>query len=730
MSNVKPTLVILWAIAGIGVGTMVVGAILRQIPLERYIPEPVESWFPTAHQPPITEALVSAPFSQSQIPRLVPLPVAQRQSDLEALAQQRQTPDSWRARYLLAMDYLGQNQPEKAIALLADLEKSYQILAPHIIAKRAIAYQRLGNNRQAQQTWQALLKSYPDAPAAAEALFELGKTNPQLWQEAIAQFPAHPLMVEIATNQLAKTPNSLPLLRLLAKHALYQPNYTQILDRLTQNYSTELTPEDWEAIAFGYWEKLDYAKAGAAYAKATATPKNRYRAARGLQLGGNTTAAKVAYQLLYTSYPNAQETAQGLIHLSRLVDLKPAQEYLTIVINQFPHKAPEALIEQAKVLDALKSTQSATQARQSLLTQYSTSEPAAQLRWQQAQREADTGNILQAWRLAQEITAENPESEYAPEAAFWVGKWAQQLGRDGDAKAAFEYVLKRYPHSYYAWRSAFFLGWNVGDFTTVRYLEPQLKQLLPRPLLPTGSDTLKELHQLGQDRDAWELWQVEFTQVMAPTVAQQFTDGIMRLGVGDYLDGIFMLESLQWRDNPDDQKIYQSLYQQLPYWQALYPLPYLELIQNWSQQRQLNLLLVTALMRQESRFMPQIQSSVGATGLMQVMPETGEWIADKINLSSYQLDNPNDNIKLGTWYLDYTHREYNQNSLLAVASYNAGPGNVADWINRFGFRDPDQFVEKIPFPETYGYVKSVFGNYWNYLRLYNPEVAQKLAKLR
>jgi soluble lytic murein transglycosylase len=113
---------------------------------------------------------------------------------------------------------------------------------------------------------------------------------------------------------------------------------------------------------------------------------------------------------------------------------------------------------------------------------------------------------------------------------------------------------------------------------------------------------------------------------------------------------------------------------------------------------------------------------------MQVMPGTGSWIAKKIDLEQYNLENPNDNIKLGTWFLDYTHGEYNNNSLLAVASYNAGPGNVSKWVTKYGFTDPDAFIELIPFPETKGYVESVFGNYWNYLRLYNPEISQMLAK--
>jgi soluble lytic murein transglycosylase len=133
-------------------------------------------------------------------------------------------------------------------------------------------------------------------------------------------------------------------------------------------------------------------------------------------------------------------------------------------------------------------------------------------------------------------------------------------------------------------------------------------------------------------------------------------------------------------------------------------------------------------MRQESRFEPEIVSVAEAIGLMQVIPETAEWVASQINLKTYNLKNPIDNIRIGTWYLDYTHREYQNNSLLAVASYNAGPGAVAEWVQEFGAIDPDQFIERIPYPETKGYVTSVLENYWNYLRIYNPEVSAKLAQ--
>jgi soluble lytic murein transglycosylase len=66
---------------------------------------------------------------------------------------------------------------------------------------------------------------------------------------------------------------------------------------------------------------------------------------------------------------------------------------------------------------------------------------------------------------------------------------------------------------------------------------------------------------------------------------------------------------------------------------------------------------------------------------------------------------------------------------LAAASYNAGPGNVSKWVKKIGFNNPDEFVEDIPFDETQGYVRNVLGNYWNYLRIYNPAISEKVKNL-
>ncbi len=665
---------------------------------------------------------------KSPVLPLASLSAPARATKLEEVASGSKSLDQYRARYLLASDLIEQKQGERALKWLEGLETEYPVLASHIALKRAEAYELTGDKAKAQQAWEAILKNYSDQPVVTEALYVLGQSNPEYWNQAIAKFPAHPRTQDIIRQRLSKNPNQPTLLLLLAKYDPEAKGMGAVRDRLVNQFAPQLKPEDWEAIAFGYWETMEYGKAAQAYAKAPLTPRNAYRVGRGYQLRGKRTEAKLGYQQLISKFPDAKETGLGLRRLASLSKSEEALGYLDQVISKFPDEAPEALLAKADILEAKGSTTSATQARQSVLTQYKASDAAAEYRWKIAQKIATQGKYKEAWQWAQPITTDAPDSELAPEAAFWVGRWATQLGRQDEAKKAFEHVLARYPESYYAWRSAHLLGWNVGDFTTVRDLKPEVipPQARPEPL--AGSATLKELYQLGQNYSAWTLWQTEFKNRQQPTVAEQFTDGLMRLGIGNHQIGINKIWSLSLRDTPEERSQWNALRQNPAYWHALFPLPFQESIVSWSQQRQLNPLLVTGLIRQESRFEPKIRSGAGAVGLMQVMPGTGSWIAQKTQIKQYNLEIPDDNIKLGTWYLDHTHQEYKNNSLLAVASYNAGPGNVSNWLTKYGFSDPDAFIEVIPFAETKGYVESVFANYWNYLRLYNPDIGQLLAK--
>lgn len=698
-----------------------------------FVPQWLNSW-EQRDQTRWTKLFETERQKESQVLPLALIPAAQRADKLTAIANSNiPSLDRSRARYLLAVDLLKKYEGGPAVKMLDELEQDYPLMTPYILLKRGRGYELSNEPLKAQQEWQRILVDFPDSPVVPEVLYRLGAYDPKYWDQAIAQYPEYPATHNILRKKLAKNPNQLDLMRQLVKTDPQDPGSQAVRDKLVKNFAPQLKPEDWDAIAKGYWLRGDYKKAGLAYTKAPTTPQTLYRIARSLQKqpptgDRNKQAAQTAYQKLIQAYPTAPETAEALNHLVDLVPPPKALTYLEQLIAKFPKEAPDALLDKGKLLTKLGRSSEASQAYRTLLQKYPKSDAAADYRWRRAEKYHDQGDLLNAWKWAQPITTNNPDSPLAPRATFWVGKWADQLGHKKEAKAAFNHLFAHYPQSYYAWRAAVLLGWDVGDFNNLRFQSPDIVAPNTRPIPPAGSPLFQELFQLGQDTDAIALFQSETAKTEALDVNQQFTEALLHLAQGENLKGINQVWSLKKQTEPENQRQWQALRNNPSYWHALFPIPYDDLIIKWSKERQLNPLLVTSLIRQESRFEPQIQSPVGATGLMQVMPDTAKMVAGQVKLPKYSLTNPNDSINLGTWYLDHTHREYSNNSLLAIASYNAGPGAVAKWRRQYPTADPDLFVEKIPYKETQGYVETVFGNYWNYLRIYNPEFAQKLAK--
>ena len=116
---------------------------------------------------------------------------------------------------------------------------------------------------------------------------------------------------------------------------------------------------------------------------------------------------------------------------------------------------------------------------------------------------------------------------------------------------------------------------------------------------------------------------------------------------------------------------------------AHYPLEYRETIQRIAGEYNLSPALVAAVILNESSFRPQAESSVGARGLMQVMPETGKWIAGKLRTDGYtddQLYDPETNIRFGCWYLNYLSSLFAGDPLCVVCAYHAGQGEISSWL--------------------------------------------------
>ena len=672
--------------------------------------------------------------TDSSLVDLRSLSSTERSKQLKSLAsttKRNLSPDQLRehhrARYLLAVDLIGQGKSEEALIYLRELKDEYSLLRPQIMFNMALAYRQNKQEKAARKTLEDLIETYPDSPLVANALLMLPDKS-QSEATLIKEFPYHPLTHKIARQRLRQDPDRFELLMLLAKYSR-NSDLNPIRDRLVLEYPAKLTSSDWEAIADGYWRSEEHRKAADAYIYADPTPGNLYRTAKGFHRNGNISSAKSAYQRLLREYHDATEAGEALIDLASISSGDEAVVYLEKAIALFPENAPQAYLDKARIHERFGKYEAAKDSRQQLLSKYGDSAAAAKYRWQTATELAEAGNKQDAWQMMQPVVKLNQELDFAPQALYQTANWAKELNQTDAANATWKKIIQLYPQTYWAWRSATKLGWEVGDFTQLRSLSPTLDLDKRYSPLPAGSPALQELYLLGQYQDAWLLLQSEIEQPQRLTVDEQFTEGILQLELGRYSEGMQEIWDLTKRETPQDIQQWQALRQSSAYWYGLFPFPYQDKILTYARQNQINPLLVISVMRKESTFDPEIDSVVGAVGLMQIVPPTASWVAENIQLSDYSLTNPEDNIKIGSWYLKHNHQRYEDDSLLAVASYNAGTSNVNDWLNRYDLEDRDRFVEQIPFPETKDYVEGVFGNYWNYLRLYNPEIRQKVEGL-
>ena len=157
------------------------------------------------------------------------------------------------------------------------------------------------------------------------------------------------------------------------------------------------------------------------------------------------------------------------------------------------------------------------------------------------------------------------------------------------------------------------------------------------------------------------------------------------------------------------------------YWEALFPQPYWADLKKFSVANGLNPYLVASLIRQESEFNPAAVSRANAVGLMQLLPRTGKLVSRQVQLKRYnpsQLYTPAVNLQLGTRYFRGMVDQFGGSIEYALAAYNAGSDRVEEWLGEGKYRDPQEFVESIPFTETREYVQAILRNASVYQQLY------------
>lgn len=157
-------------------------------------------------------------------------------------------------------------------------------------------------------------------------------------------------------------------------------------------------------------------------------------------------------------------------------------------------------------------------------------------------------------------------------------------------------------------------------------------------------------------------------------------------------------------------------------WRYFYPFPYREITFKYAGDYKLDPYLLAAMMKAESNFNCHAVSARGARGLMQIMPETGRWVALQLGNPAFnpdQLFEPETSINFGAWYIADLEKEFHGDIVLVLAAYNGGRGNVWEWLSSKNLSEGKSTIDQIPFPETRNYVRKVLLYHRIYSHLYS-----------
>jgi len=162
-------------------------------------------------------------------------------------------------------------------------------------------------------------------------------------------------------------------------------------------------------------------------------------------------------------------------------------------------------------------------------------------------------------------------------------------------------------------------------------------------------------------------------------------------------------------------------------WELAWPRSFETQVRDATQEFGFDPSLVWAVMREESTYRPAVESPVGAIGLMQIIPPTGERIASELGLDGFAPDKlrvPELNVRFGTFYLSSLVERFSGSQPLAIAAYNAGPDAVNRWLEQGGANPDDVFVESVPYAETRRYLRRVLRSQRIYRLLYASDVSR------
>lgn len=404
------------------------------------------------------------------------------------------------------------------------------------------------------------------------------------------------------------------------------------------------------------------------------------------------------------------------------------------LLNQYPKSkwAQDALYNLARDLDKQDRDAEAAARYRQILSLFPKSQYAAEASYNLGWQAYLAKNYAEAARQLEQhlATYRYPETKFIGEAAFWAGKAEERLGNKARALALYEMINERYRYGYH--------GYIAGiRAEKLRGADSSLKAEQAKP----GTDLerirrnvtyIERVEETAKGEESNRITRADDFELIGLTelAVKELNAAIEAAPTSPKLN--LRLAQLYARRGENFQatlvlrKGYPDIYSyresDVPReaWEIMFPMIGWNTIKQEARRYGIDPYIAAGLIRQESVFNPNAISRVGARGLMQVMPATGQQISKRQGIGAItaaDLYNPTINIKLGMSYLAQMLGQFGRIEY-AAAAYNAGPGRAKAWLAARGGLDIEEWIESVPFSETRGYVQGVLRYAANYRRFY------------
>ena len=652
---------------------------------------------------------------------------------------------------LLSGVLLIERNPAVAIEFLHGAQRDFSVLDDYIRLWIGEASLNLGDAKQAAVILESIPLAVPDSNILTKAAYRTGEAwyqasscpEAMYWfNKALAlngkESGAAPAYLRRGACQLRE--NNVVEGRETLRHLWVQFPYTPEAKEAEMLLASNLGGQQWTVQPAERFSRAQAYLAQAFHAEAieelkkflTADPQSPHRAEAKLKLG--------VAQVRLKQYDQARESFRALV---RNGGSESREAWVWLARVYLRQGQGDKLLEAASALSS--SSLSAEQKGQIMLfagiwleDQKQFDEALARYRHVAKHGDPASQRAEGQWRVgwvyyrtgryreaaeALRALAEQHDSEFEPQALYWIGRAAEQNG-ESQAPDFYRQLCKRYPYTYYCQLARERTTIPNGEerssaAASVGAERPtngeQAQSIITRADIEQQAAYRRaiELKTLGLDADAArEVAALTDRYNRDPDVLVLLSTMLNEVGAYHYA---LRLVRTRFRDQLERTggTVAASL------WDAAYPTGLLPTIKSQGA-KGVDPYLIAAIIREESQYDVKAISRVGAIGLMQVMPATANNVAQRVGLPTMGRDDLFDqetNIRIGVRYVEQLLEQFSGDLVHTIAAYNAGPIAVASWIAQYRGQSQDEFVELIPYQETRQYVKRVLRSYREYVRL-------------